>query len=194
VKILTILLFSLLLLIPFQNCAVYKSEGRKAFDSTIEQAENVGCYPFIDSNLAMQYLGILDGSLNIYKNNVSGESAVVCDFRSADPIFNHVNCKVSQGNADLALLLVQQGMNAFEDTQSVWNATATPGFHGSTFGGFVTLDDDGLDTIMFLAVDGSESKGVGCSVHLTPAAYSSSIAKIQSALSKITFEMAINNQ
>lgn len=190
----TIILFCFSLLIPFQNCAVYKSEGRKVFESNLADAENKGCYPYIDTNLAMQFLGIVDDSLVITKSYVSGESAVKCDFRAYGRLMDHVNCKVSKGNGELAILYKAGDMTVFEGHVSAWTATATPGFLGTTHGGYVTLDEDSLYTIRFLALDGSELKGVACAVRLAPADYSGISASVQSALSKISFEMAINNQ
>jgi hypothetical protein len=188
------MLFCISLLVPFQNCAVYKSEGRKAFESSVAKEDNKGCYPYIDTNLAMQYLNSVDGSLNVYMENIASEGAVACDFWDPNILLTHVNCKVSQGNAELALMLKQQGMDAFDNTTKIWDLNVTAGFSGATHGGYVTLDDDGLNTIRFLAVDGAETRGVGCSVRLTPTDYTNAAAAVQNAIGKITYEMAINNQ
>lgn len=181
-------------MIPFQNCSVYKSDGRKVFESRIEEAENKGCYPYIDTNIAMQIIGATEGKLDVYKNKVSGEDAYSCDFRATDHLLNHINCKVSQGNAELAILLKQEGINAFEGTVATWSSQVRSGFVGSTHGGYITLDSDSMFTLKYLAVDGSELKGVGCAVRLLPADYSGNETQVQAILSQLTFEIAIQNQ
>ncbi len=189
-----VLLFCTSLLIPFQNCSVYKSEGRKDFSSSLDQAADKGCYPYIDTNLAMEFMDILDDSLNVYKNKVEGEDAHSCDFRAAGHLLNHINCKISQGNGEHALLLKQNGALAFEDTQAIWTAPAAgtrPGFVGNNHGGYITLDADGLYTIKYLALDDNELKGVGCAVRLTIPDYNTNAIATQNTLSKITLEMAM---
>lgn len=173
---------------------MYKSEGRKSFDSSIAKADDKGCYPYIDTNLAMQMIGATEGSLNVYKERVIGEDAYSCDFRAADHLLNHINCKVSQGNAELVFLLKQKGIDAFEGTVALWSATVRSGFVGLNHGGYVTLDTDGMYTIKYLALDGSEFKGVGCAVRLSTADYAANTAQVQLTLSQMTFEMAIQNQ
>lgn len=181
-------------MIPFQNCSVYKSDGRKVFESRIEEAENKGCYPYIDTNIAMQIIGATDGSLNVYKEKVSGEDAYVCDFRAAGHYMNHINCKVSQGNAELAVLLKQDGADAFQGIVAVWSSKVRSGFVGSVHSGYVTLDSDGMLTLKYLAVDGNEIQGVGCAVRLSSDDYSANTAEAQTILSQLTLEMAIQNQ
>ena len=188
-----VLLFVSSLLIPFQNCAVYESEGRKAFESTLESSSNQGCYPYIDSNLAMQYIGIVNGTLSISKTKVFGEDAYTCDFLASAHLLSQINCKVSVGNAEHTLMVKQDGVNAFDNIESIWTATATPGFVGSNHVGYVAMDESGMYIVKFLALDAGDLKGVGCSVRLTPVDYNSATATVNNTLSKIAFEMAINN-
>jgi hypothetical protein len=181
-------------MIPFQNCSLYKSEGRKAFESSVAIAEDKGCYPYIDTNIAMQIIGATEGSLNVYKERVSGEDAYTCDFRTTNHLLNHINCKVSQGNAELAFLLKQNGASAFEGTVAIWSSSVRSGFVGTIHGGYITLDSDEMYTIKYLALDGNEQMGVGCAVRVSTADYAANTDQIEDTLSQMTFEMAIQNQ
>lgn len=194
-----ILFFCFSLLIPFQNCSVYKSEGRDEFNSNLARFEDKGCYPYIDTNIAMDFLGMTSGSIGIHKSQASLEDGVICEFRTAETLLGHINCKVSRGNAEQIFLLKLNGQTAFPDTIALWDASpggTIPGFVGTNHGGFITQDSDGNYTVKYLALDGTEQKGVGCSVRLDVAEYTSQASLTQSkdALSKFTFEMAINNR
>jgi hypothetical protein len=191
-----VLVFCASLLIPFQNCSVYKSDGRKEFDSSLVAAEDKGCYPYIDTNIAKQLLGVLSGELNIYKYRADDEDAYTCEFRSA-VLMKHTNCKISEGSGELTLLLKQYGESAFEDTIGIWTAGASgvrPGFVGANHGGYVTDDSDGLYTVKYLALDGTENKCVSCAIRFVQADYAASAATIKDSLSKLTIEMAIQNK
>lgn len=189
-----ILLFIGSLLVQFQNCSVYKSDGRKEFESSIEQAEDKGCYPYIDTNIAMSIIGSTDESFDVFKSHASGEDAYVCDFQSAGHILSHINCKVSQGNAELAVLLKQNGSDAFAGTVATWASASRSGFTGSIHGGYITLDTDGMYTVKYLAWDGTgEIKGVGCAVRILPSDYASATTQVQTTMSQLTLEMAIQN-
>lgn len=194
-----ILLFCVSLLIPFQNCSVYKSDGRDEFNSNLARAEDKGCYPYIDTNIAMEFLGITNDSLNVYKSQASLEDGTVCDFRAAGHSLNHINCKVSRGNAEQVFLLKLNGETAFPGIVATWLAPSTgivPGLVGGNHGGFITLDNDGKYTVKYLALDGSEQKGVGCAVRLDATAYNTALSLTQAkdTVSKLAYEMAINNQ
>ncbi len=194
-----ILLFCFSLLIPFQNCSVYKSDGRDEFNSNLARAENKGCYPYIDTNIAMEFLGINNDSLNVYKSQASLEDGTVCDFRAASHPLSHINCKVSRGNAEHIFLLKLNGETAFPGTVATWLAPPAgivPGLEAGNHGGFITLDMDGKYTVKYLALDGSEQKGVGCAVRLDASAYNvvSSLTQAKDTISKLAYEMAINNQ
>ena len=196
----TMLVFAFALLLPFQNCAVYESDGRKAFESSLAQSENKGCYPYVDTNLASGFIGATDGSLSVYKAKVSGEDAYLCDFITTNAsldYINHVNCKVSVGSGDNAIILKDEGENAFAGivASSLWTATARPGFTGSTHGGYVTLDLDGMYTVRYLALDGTETKGVACAVRMTSGNYTTAgkLAAVKNAISNMALEMAICN-
>lgn len=199
-RILT-LVFCFALLIPFQNCAVYESDGRKVFESTLDALENKGCYPYIDTNIAMELIGAVDGSLNVYKVKVANENAHVCDFittnASLDHI-NHINCKVSAGSAEQAIILKQDGEAAFTGivSGSIWPGQARSGFQGDTRSGYVSFETDGKYTIRYLAVETNEQKGVSCSVRMTSGYYDDTTKRsaVKSALVQIAQEMAIGNK
>ncbi len=190
---LIIILFCSSLILPFQNCSAYKSEGRDVYESALVQAENRGCYPYIDTNIAMGFIGVTSDSLFIYKEKVPGEDAYICDFIMVDGLTSHISCKVSEGNAELALALAEQGTEAFPDITGVWGASAPSLFLGERFGGYWTDDADDMRTISFLAAETNDQKGVNCSVRMNKALHAANTSTVHARLSRIAFEMAIRN-
>lgn len=194
-------MFCFSLLLPFQNCAVYESEGRKVFNSSLVEAENKGCYPYIDTNIAAGIIGAVDGSLTIYKSRALGEDAYVCDFLTTAIEFQYISqikCKVSTGNAENALILKAEGWSAFMGAEegSDWTGAKRSGFQGQDHGGYVSKDLDEAYIVKYLAVESNEHKGVGCSVRLSPSDYGTSqtLTKVKNVLSALTQEMAIGNE
>ena len=195
-----LLVFCFLLILPFQNCAVYESEGRKVFSSSLEEAENKGCYPYVDTNIAAGIIGALDGSISIYKSRGVGEDAHVCDFHTETPGLDYISlikCKASSGNSENAIILKDEGITAFMGavSDSGWVGTKRSGFRGDIHGGYVTQEIDGTYIVKYLAVETGEYFGVGCSVRMDAGDYgvAQNLTSVKNALAALTQEMSIGN-
>lgn len=187
-----ILVVGFLLLIQFQNCSVYQSDGRKIFESNLNLSTGQGCYPYVDTNIAATLIGLTDNSLSIFKNKITNQDAYSCDFISTS-FMSHINCKISNDVVSNIALLKANGMNAFPNTVSVQNYPAVrSGFVGTNHGGYVASDTGDYFITRYLAADGTETKGVICSVRLNTV--DTNNPAVQTALANMAMEMAINNQ
>lgn len=78
----TIVYFSLLLLVvlAYQNCAIYESGGKKSLESMIQKNVNNGCLPYLDADTSSQ---ILNSGVNIrFNSNPPTGSIAQCDISS----------------------------------------------------------------------------------------------------------------
>lgn len=207
-------IFGLILTISlfFQNCAVYKSEGKRNFEILLSQGEARGCG--IKNHLYLQLLSV-DAVMDIQNRGQTslavidkGSGDVICDFTNilSSRKYDKISCDTGIGNADqtskqtdLVSCNGDEGCltsELFSDIPGLsvkWvvEQSSTPRyylFNGKGFGILSYDQNSNQYGMKYYALSTGATRGASCAITLNNQEPSSS-SKIQD-LERLTQEMA----
>jgi hypothetical protein len=167
-RLLWIFSLTLLLVLFFQNCAIYKSEDKTSFETLLASNGNSStCLPYIDAALASQYTGSVRGGVYVQSSHSPDNSIFYCKIDAADNVaMDEVKCDSSP--LDSTVATYRSAMDCANGTGSDCATNSTYQTCNSTCGGGSSCD-------MFSCIMGQSYQNIQV-IHYYPSTVPNSFA------------------